>query len=183
MNAPTTPIPHHLDAAANRLANSTFIQYGALELHAHVFKNHPSPPLCVTSPKRCLITSGPACSPCPATWPSARPKNPTPQQHLHSVKRLKTSLSVEQRIVASMSRGLEVVLKIKKLGSVASYLHRHQTRVASSEEAAMQRQVHDYLKEIEAVSGKGSFISPPLLGSFYVFWEWRTRAPPISDTL
>lgn len=55
-----------------------------------------------------------------------------------------------------MSRGLAVVLK-KKLDIAASYLHWRFNKATSSEEAALQRQVHEDLKEIAGVSSKSSF--------------------------
>lgn len=52
------------------------------------------------------------------------------------------------------SRDLEMVLEMKKSGMAAPYLHRQLNRVASLEEATLQKKIHEDLKETTAVSGK-----------------------------
>ena len=71
------------------------------------------------------------------------------------------SLHREQTVVSNMARGLEVVLKMKKSGLAAAYLHRQLNKAASEEDAALHRQVHEDLKEIPSVNGKNSFPNLP----------------------
>lgn len=76
---------------------------------------------------------------------------------MHSVTILNSSLSREQRIVVGMSQGIRAVLKRKKPGLAAFYLHRQQNRVRYSEEATLQRQIQDDLEDVAAISVKNSF--------------------------
>ena len=76
------------------------------------------------------------------------------------------SLDREQTVVSNMARGLEVVLEMKKPGLAAAYLHRQLNKVASQEDAALHRQVHEDLKEIMSVNGKNSFPTLPAWDPF-----------------
>ena len=61
---------------------------------------------------------------------------------LHNVTLLDESLSREQTIVAKMTRGLEMVPRMRKLGISASFLHRQLNQVASLQEATLHRNVN-----------------------------------------
>ena len=85
---------------------------------------------------------------------------------LHNVTLLDESLSREQTIVAKMTRGLEMVPRMRKLGISASFLHRQLNQVASLQETTSQRNVNGSLKDIKTLSGKNRFATPrPRLGS------------------
>ena len=65
-----------------------------------------------------------------------------------------------------------MVLRIRKPGIAASFLHRQLNQVASSQEATLQRNVNRNLKDIKAISGKKNSFGTPPVGS--VCWKRLT---------
>ena len=86
------------------------------------------------------------------------------------------SLHREQTVVSNMARGLEVVLKMKKSGLAAAYLHQQLNKAAPEEDAEWHRQVHEDLKEITSVKAKTVFLLS-LLGT-----RLRQEAPAYPNT-